>query len=154
MFSGPAQVWSYGASVVLPIFTGGGIAGQVQQAEAAQKEALLQYQKSIQVAFQEVEDSLVISQKARATLEAQARQVSTLATYARLARIRYENGYTSYIEVLDAERNLFDIQVAYTQTQNTLFASLVNLYKAMGGGWVDEADRLVQKQLAAATPRK
>jgi multidrug efflux system outer membrane protein len=154
LFSGPAKAWSFGASIALPIFTGGAIEGDVQQAEAVQKQALLQYQKAIQVAFQEVEDSLVTLQKARATLDAQARQVSTLATYARLARIRYENGYTSYIEVLDAERNLFDIQVAYTQTENTLFASLVNLYKAMGGGWVDEADRLVQKELAAAAPRK
>jgi multidrug efflux system outer membrane protein len=154
LFTGPAKAWSFGAAIALPIFTGGGIQGEVQQAEAVQKQALLQYQKSIQIAFQEVEDSLVFSQKSRATLEAQARQVNTLATYARLARIRYENGYTSYIEVLDAERNLFDIQVAYTQTQGALFASLVNLYKAMGGGWVDAADRLRQHELAAATPHK
>jgi multidrug efflux system outer membrane protein len=137
----------------MPIFTAGGIGGQVQQAEAVQRQALLQYQKAIQVAFQEVEDALVALQKSHVQLEAQGRQVKTLATYARLARIRYENGYTSYIEVLDAERQLFDTQVAYTQTQNTMFASLVNLYKTMGGGWVDQADGLVPKDAAHAAPR-
>jgi multidrug efflux system outer membrane protein len=153
LFSGATRTWSFGASAVMPIFTGGAIGGQVEQAEALQRQALLQYQKSIQVAFQEVEDSLVTLQKSRLQLEAQARQVTTLSTYARLARLRYENGYTSYIEVLDAERNLFDNQVAYTQTQNNMFAALVNLYKAMGGGWVDEADRMVPKDAAHTAPR-
>ncbi len=153
LFTGPAKVWSYGLAAAMPIFTAGGIGGQVRQAEAVQRQALLQYQKAIQVAFQEVEDALVALQKSHVQLDAQGRQVKTLATYARLARIRYENGYTSYIEVLDAERQLFDTQVAYTQTQNTMFASLVNLYKTMGGGWVDQADGLVPKDAAHAAPR-
>jgi multidrug efflux system outer membrane protein len=140
LFSGAAKTWSFGLAAAMPIFTGGAIAGQVQQAEALQQQALLQYQKAIQVAFQEVADGLVTHQKSREQLDAQGRQVGTLATYARLARLRYENGYTSYIEVLDAERTLFDAQLSYTQTQNALLASLVNLYKAMGGGWVALAD--------------
>lgn len=153
LFSGPARTWSFGASASVPIFTGGGIAGQVQQAEAFQQQALLQYQKSIQVAFQEVEDGLVSFQKSRAQLEAQARQVKTLTRYARLARIRYDNGYTSYIDVLDAERSLFNAEVSYTQTQSSMYASLVNLYKAMGGGWVAEADRMVPKDAEPAASR-
>jgi multidrug efflux system outer membrane protein len=147
LFSGPARAWSFGASASVPIFTAGAIAGQVQQAEALQKQALLQYQKAIQIAFQEVEDGLVSYQKSRAQLDAQRRQVGTLGSYARLARIRYDNGYTSYIEVLDAERNLFNAQVNYTQTQGSVYASLVNLYKAMGGGWVALADPLAQKDV-------
>lgn len=153
LFSGPARSWSFGAAASVPIFTGGGVAGQVQQAEALQQQALLQYQKAIQVAFQEVEDGLVSLQKSRVQLETQARQVNTLTTYARLARIRYENGYTSYIEVLDAERNLFNAQVSYTQTQGTVYTSLVNLYKAMGGGWVAEAERMVPKDSTQTTSR-
>lgn len=153
LFTGAAKTWSYGLGAAMPIFTAGGIGGQVQQAEALQREALLQYQKAIQVAFQEVDDALVALQKSRVQLAAQGRQVNTLGTYARLARIRYENGYTSYIEVLDAERNLFDTEVAYTQTQNAMFASLVNLYKAMGGGWVDKADKMVPKDAAHSAPR-
>jgi multidrug efflux system outer membrane protein len=153
LFSGPAKIWSFGAAASMPIFTAGGIAGQVQQAEAVQQQALLQYRRAIQVAFQEVEDALVTLQKSRVELEVQVSQVATLTTYARLSRIRYDNGYTSYIEVLDAERNLFAAQVSQTQTQNTVYASLVNLYRAMGGGWVTEADRMVPKDgpVAGAT---
>lgn len=152
LFNGASKTWSFGASASVPIFTGGNIAGQVQQAEAAQRQALLQYQKAIQVAFQEVEDALVSLQKSRAQLEAQGRQVNTLANSARLARVRYDNGYTSFIDVLDAERNLFNAQLSYTQTQNAVYASIVNLYKAMGGGWVTQAEKLTTPQ--ESTPAK
>ena len=76
-------------------------------------------------------------------LTVQGREVDALRTYSRLARLRYEGGYTSYIEVLDAERSLFNAQLSYTQAQSAVFTSMVNLYKAMGGGWVDTAERLV-----------
>jgi multidrug efflux system outer membrane protein len=59
-----------------------------------------------------------------------------------LAQLRFDNGYTSYLEVLDAQRTLFNVQLSYTQNQGVLFQALINLYKAMGGGWVTEADRL------------
>jgi multidrug efflux system outer membrane protein len=142
LFTGPARVWSYAGAVTLPIFTAGNIAGQVKQAEAQQQQALFSYQKAIQVAFQEVEDALVTLQKSRDALIVQGRQVDALRTYSRLARLRYEGGYTSYIEVLDAERSLFNAQLTYTQTQGTVFTSMVNLYKAMGGGWVTDAERM------------
>jgi multidrug efflux system outer membrane protein len=142
LFTGPARVWSYAGAVTLPIFTAGNIAGQVKQAEAQQQQALLEYQKAIQVAFQEVDDALVTLQKSRDALVVQGRQVDALRTYSRLARLRYEGGYTSYIEVLDAERSLFNAQLTYTQTQGTVFTSMVNLYKAMGGGWVSDAERM------------
>lgn len=142
LFSGPAKAWSYGLSAAAPIFTGGGIAGQVHQAEGLQQEALLSYQKAIQVAFQEVSDALLTQAKAREQLAFQERQVGTLRKYLELARLRYDEGYTSYIEVLDAERNLFDAEVAYTQTQSLVYVSLVNLYKAMGGGWVLQAEHM------------
>ncbi|WP_397453589.1 efflux transporter outer membrane subunit [Pseudomonas sp. NA-150] len=145
LFTGPAKVWSYAANVSLPIFTAGGIGGQVKQAEAQQQEALLQYQKSIQVAFQETEDALIGLQKNREQLVTQGRQVEALRTYAHLARLRFDGGYTSYIEVLDAERSLFNAELSYAQTEGTVYTSLVNLYKAMGGGWVVEADRMTAK---------
>ena len=68
--------------------------------------------------------------------------MAALRTYAGTARLRFDEGYTSYIEVLDAERSLFNVERSYTQTQAALLQSLVNLYKAMGGGWVTEADRM------------
>jgi multidrug efflux system outer membrane protein len=142
LFTGPAKIWSYGLGVSAPIFTGGGIAGQVKQAEAQQQEALLNYQKAIQVAFQEVSDALLTHAKARDQLAIQNQQLGTLRNYLDLARLRYDEGYTSYIEVLDAERNLFNAEVAQAQTQSVVYVSLVNLYKAMGGGWVLEAERM------------
>ena len=142
LFTGPARVWSYAGAVTLPIFTAGGISGQVKQAEAQQQQALFQYQKSIQVAFQEVADALVSLQKTREQLVVQGSQVDALRTYARLARLRFEGGYTSYIEVLDAERSLFNAQLSYAQTQGVVFTSAVSLYKAMGGGWVIDAEHM------------
>jgi outer membrane protein, multidrug efflux system len=142
LFTGPARVWSYAGAVTLPIFTAGSIGGQVKQAEAQQQQALFQYQKAIQVAFQEVADALVSLQKTREQLVVQGNQVDALRIYARLARLRFEGGYTSYIEVLDAERSLFNAQLSYAQTQGTVFTSTVSLYKAMGGGWVTGAERM------------
>jgi multidrug efflux system outer membrane protein len=69
-------------------------------------------------------------------------QVEALRDYARIARTRSDNGYTSYIEVLDAESSLFEAELSYSQTQAMLFTDLVGLYKVMGGGWVGGADRL------------
>ncbi len=142
LFTGPARIWTYAGSVAQPIFTAGSIRGQVQQAQAQQQQALVQYRKAIQVAFQEVEDALVTAQKSREQLVVQGRQVDALRSYSHFARLRYEAGYTSYIEVLDAERSLFNAELGYTQTQGLVFTAIVNLYKAMGGGWVVEADRM------------
>ncbi|MFL9892497.1 efflux transporter outer membrane subunit [Paraburkholderia sp. RL17-381-BIF-C] len=142
LFTGPARVWSFAGSLTQPIFTAGNISGQVRQAEARQQEALFAYEKTIQVAFQEVEDALISVQKTHEQLGSQGNQVEALRTYARLARLRYEGGYTSYIEVLDAERSLFNAQLGYTQTQGAVLTSYVSLYKALGGGWVLEAEKM------------
>ncbi|PRY08515.1 efflux transporter outer membrane subunit [Paraburkholderia sp. BL25I1N1] len=152
LFTGPARVWSFAGSVTQPIFTAGNISGQVRQAEARQQEALFAYEKAIQVAFQEVEDALISVQKTREQLAVLANQVEALHTYARLARLRYEGGYTSYIEVLDAERSLFNAQLSYTQTQGAELTSFVNLYKAMGGGWVLAAEKLSVPPAAPPAP--
>lgn len=142
LFDSQSKVWSYGAPITMPIFTAGAIAGQVQVAEAAQQEALFAYQKAIQEAFREVNDALVSQDRTREQLKAQRRQVEALQQYAATARLRYDNGYTSYIEVLDAERSLFNVQLQYTQTQQAEFQSMINLYLAMGGGWVSEAEKV------------
>jgi multidrug efflux system outer membrane protein len=145
LFSGPTSTWTYVTpSVVMPIFTAGAIAGQVKAAESVQQETLFRYQKVIQQAFREVDDALIDQNRSREQLAIQKEQVEALREYARLANLRYENGYTSYIEVLDAERSLFQGELLYAQTQGALFRALVNVYKAMGGGWVAEADRLVR----------
>nr|WP_298273371.1 efflux transporter outer membrane subunit [Geobacter sp.] len=142
LFSGPARTWSWAAPITQPVFTGGAIAGQVETAEAFREEALLRYRQAIQSAFRDVEDALVDQKRTREQLQAQARQVEALRAYARTARLRYDNGYTSYIEVLDAEQSLFTAELGYVQTQGGLFQALINLYKAMGGGWVVAAEKM------------
>ena len=148
LFTGPAQVWSWGGAAVAPIFTGGSLLGQFWASEAIQQQTLFNYQSTVQTAFREVNDALIDQRRTREQLEAQKRQVDSLKEYARIARLRYDNGYTSYIEVLDAERSLFSAELTYAQTQGVLFVALVNLYKSMGGGWVVEADKLTSPETA------
>jgi outer membrane protein, multidrug efflux system len=142
LFTGPAQMWSFGMPITVPIFTAGAISGQVRASEALQKQALIRYQQVIQQSFREVNNALLDQSKTRDQLQAHKRQVETARAYKRLARIKYENGYTSYLEVLDAERSLFRSQLAYVQTQAVLFRALVNLYKSMGGGWIVRAENV------------
>ena len=140
LFKESSKVWNWGGSVNLPIFTAGRTRGQVKAAESVRQQSLFNYQKSIQTAFREVEDALVDNLKSGEKLDAQMHQVSALRTYKNLALMRYENGYSSYLEVLDAERNLFSVELAYVQTRGNQFQALVNLYKAMGGGWITATD--------------
>ena len=142
LFTSSAGAWGFGVPITAPIFTAGAIAGQVKASEAVQQQLLFRYQQAIQSAFREVDDALVDQKLSREQLEAQGQQVGTLRQYARIARLRFDEGYTSYLEVLDAERSLFNAQLSYAQTQGVIFQSLVTVYKAMGGGWVVEADKM------------
>jgi multidrug efflux system outer membrane protein len=142
LFTTSSQAWSWAVPVTAPIFTAGAIRGQVKSAEALQQELVIRYQQVIQTAFREVDDSLVDQSQTKDQLEAIGRQTAALREYARLAQLRFDEGYTSYLEVLDANRSLFNAELNYAQTKATLFRSFVNLYKAMGGGWVTEADKM------------
>jgi multidrug efflux system outer membrane protein len=134
--------------VTAPIFTAGAIRGQVKTTEALQQELVIRYQQVIQTAFREVDDSLVDQKHTKDQLEALGRRTDALREYARLAQVRFDEGYTSYLEVLDSNRSLFDAELNYAQTKATLFRSFVNLYKAMGGGWVTEADKMTGGDVA------
>ena len=142
LFKGPSRIWQYSVPVSVPLFTAGRIAGSVREAEAIQQQALFAYQRAVQSGFREVNDALAGQVHTRRQLEAQRSQVDSLQKYAGIARLRYDNGYADYLAVLDAERSLFNVELSYTQTKSTLHLAVVNLYKAMGGGWVSEADRL------------
>jgi multidrug efflux system outer membrane protein len=141
LMSGPMKQWSYGAAVSMPIFTAGGLMGQLTGAEARQRAALAQYQGSIESGFREVADALVGSQKGRELADGRRQQVLDYGEYAHLARLRYEGGYSSYLEVLNAEDRLFSSEINHSQAQAGALIAIVNLYKALGGGW----------QVAAAT---
>jgi multidrug efflux system outer membrane protein len=134
-----ANVWSFGGSALGPIFTGGRISAEVRASEAVERQALTGYLQTVQGAFREVDDSLVSVQKAREELVVEGRRVAALADYARLAKLRYDEGYTSYIDVLDAQSKLFAAQLQYVSIQGDVYGSLVSTYKAMGGGWIIEA---------------
>ena len=140
LFTSAARTWSFGVPVDVPLFTAGRIGGEVKAAEALQQQALYSYLQVIQNAFREMEDALIDRAKLGQRLDALGRQIKALKNYARLARMRYNEGYTSYLEVLDAERSLFNVELSYTVGQNNLFRSLIDIYKSMGGGWVTKAE--------------
>ena len=147
LFKGPAKVWQYNVPITMPIFTAGKIASGVRVAEAVQQQALIGYQQAVQNAFRDVNDALADQAQTSKQLADQKSQVDSLRQYAGIARLRYDNGYTDFLTVLDAERSLFNAELAYTQTQGTLHLAMINLYKSMGGGWIREAE----KQIMPAT---
>jgi multidrug efflux system outer membrane protein len=140
-----SKTGAIGAGVTLPIFNAGRIRNQVAQTEAFQREALSNYEKSILVGFQEVENALIDRTKFSQAREVQARNVAALQRFRDLAALRYKEGATIYLEVANAEQSLFNAQLAYVATQSQLFESYANLYKAMGGGWVAQVEELAAK---------
>ncbi len=142
LFTGPTRVWTYAGQIVGPIFTFGSISGQVAQSEAAQNAALLGYELSIQNAFADVDNALVANLKLKDQLAAQERLVAALKDYARLAKLQYDGGYAPYSTVLQAEQSLFPAELTLASVRASVFGSAANIYKAMGGGWVAEADML------------
>jgi multidrug efflux system outer membrane protein len=152
LFSGPARVWSYAGAFAGPIFTGGLISGQVAQAEAGQQAALVNYQAVIQSAFADVENALVGREKIAHQVDAEARRVKALAEYARLAQLKYDGGYTDYLTVLNAQQQLFPAEINYAQNLGQKYNALVNIYKSMGGGWVDRADALASQPAPDGSP--
>lgn len=127
-----------------PIFTFGGIEGQVKSAEAAQREALAFYQQVVLNAFRETNDALVGVEKRREEYDALAKRTIALRTYARLSRARYEGGASGYLEVLYAENELFAAELTAVASLAQRHAELISLYKALGGGWVDAADPMTK----------
>ena len=126
------------------LVTAGAIAGQVKQAEAERKAALLSYENAIQSAFRDVEDSLSSHSELVDQIQAQDRLVKALREYARLARMLYDGGYTQYLTVLYAEAQLFPAELNYAQFYGSTLTSFVSIYQAMGGGWVNEAAKLTR----------
>ena len=135
LFTGPARDWNFTPSVTLPLFNAGRIRNGVRLTEAQKQEALAGYEKSIQTAFREVSDALVNYHR---TAEQRAQQellVKALQDSVRLSNLRYTGGLDSYLQVLDAERNLFQGNLALARLKRDELVSIVSLYRALGGGW-------------------
>ncbi len=135
LFTGPARVWNFSPSLTAPIFNAGRIRSGVKYSEAVQREALVEYEKAIQTAFREVSDSLISLSKTREQREEQQKLVAALRDADRLSNLRYRGGLDSYLQVLDAQRNLFQGELSLTQLRYLELNAVVQLYRALGGGW-------------------
>jgi outer membrane protein, multidrug efflux system len=135
LMSSQVGVWSYGAQLSQPIFTGGALRGNLHLAESQHEQALIAYKESIQHAFGDVSDALIGYQKSHEVRIRQEVTVSDLAESVRLSNMRYTGGTTTYLEVLDGQRSLFEAELVLAQARGNEFQSLVQLYKSLGGGW-------------------
>ena len=135
LFTGPSRAWTFVPQITQPLFTGGRLKSDVKFAKAQQQLALIQYQQTVQNAFREVSDALVQHRKFKQIRIQQGLLVETLRDRSRLAYARYEGGVATLLDALDAERELFNAELSLTQTKRNELLSLVQLYKALGGGW-------------------
>jgi multidrug efflux system outer membrane protein len=131
----PVKIWNVGASVLAPIFSGGRLEAQVGAATAQRDQAAFAYRGSVLNAFNEVENALSgVQQYAAQVARVQARR-EILMRSLEYAHDRYRGGYSSFLEELDAQRNLFNTELAAIQVQESRLNNLVRLYQALGGGW-------------------
>jgi multidrug efflux system outer membrane protein len=135
---GPQGLFAIGPSLTLPIFNSGRVAAGVSAAEARTQSALAQYEQVILQAFRDVSDSLIEARKRRESRVAQELLVAATEDTTRLANIRYLGGVSSYLEVLDSERQMFDAQISLVRSYRDERLAVVRLYKSVGGGWQDE----------------
>jgi len=140
LFEGPLGTWSVSPSLTQPIFNAGRITSGVRAAKATRDEAIAVYQQAIQQAFREVSDALIAVAKTREYRAQQEALTATLADATRLSALRYQGGVTSYLEVLDSERQYFEAELALAQARRDELLSLVTLYRALGGGWTTPAE--------------
>ena len=134
LFTGPARMASIGPSALIPIFHGGLRSG-VRLTEAQRREALITYQKTIYTGLREVSDAFVVHDRTREQRLEEEKLVTALSESVRLSTLRYQGGLDSYLQVLDAERNLFAAQLTLAQLRLQELQSVVQLYRALGGGW-------------------
>jgi len=135
MFMGPSAVWNFTPQVTQPIFTAGRIKSEVRLSQALRDGALIQYEKAIQTAFTEVSDTLIAHQRVREGRVQQELLVAALQDRTRLAYVRYRGGVDTLLNALDSDRDLFQAELALSQIRLNELNSVVQLYKALGGGW-------------------
>jgi len=150
LFTGPARMWQFGPAVTIPFFTGGRLTAEYRLAKARFDEALSVYQRTVQGAFREVSDALIAYQRNQECYAKQLDLTQANRDATKLANIRYEGGVTSYLEVLYNEQQLFDSEFLLAQARRNELLSVVQLYRALGGGWQVPADK--QTQMSAKQP--
>jgi outer membrane protein, multidrug efflux system len=135
LMSSQLGIWSYGANVSQPIFTGGALRGNLHIAESQHQQALLAYRQAIQHAFGDVSDALIGYEKSHQVRVRQEDSVADLVESVRLSNMRYRGGTTTYLEVLDGQRSLFSAELTLASARGAEYQSLVQLYRSLGGGW-------------------
>ena len=128
-------IWSYGGHVSQPIFTGGALRGNLRLGKSENQQALIAYQQTIKRAFGDVSDALIGYEKLHEVRMRQQDTVSDLEETVRISTLRYKGGTTTYLEVLDGQRSLYGAQLTLASARGDEYRSLVQLYKALGGGW-------------------
>jgi multidrug efflux system outer membrane protein len=150
LFSGPSSIWNIGPTLTLPIFTGGYNYSVLQATHAQQEQALVLYQFTVRQAFREVSDGLVAHAKFKEFRQEQEALVKSYYDYATTAQKRFKGGLESFLTVLDANRQLFTAELDLATVQRDQLLTLVQLYKALGGGW--ESSRIPPDLAAPAVP--
>jgi multidrug efflux system outer membrane protein len=135
LFNGPHSAWSFVPQVSQPIFTAGRLKSGVKFAEAQRDSALIQYEKTIQTAFTDVSNALIAHQRVRESRLKQEALVATLQDRTRLAYVRYRGGVDTQLNALDSDRDLFQARLSLAEIRLNELLSVVQLYKALGGGW-------------------
>ena len=154
MVPGVAFTQFAGASIAGPLLNATSLGFQVKVAEARTKQAASQYEKTIVTAFKEVEDALIAIQKSREQRTAQETQVAALQSALNLADLRYKGGRGTYLDVLTAQRSLYDAELSLARTRRTQLVSVVQLYKALGGGWSPSATPVAEQPPSGLQARK
>jgi multidrug efflux system outer membrane protein len=135
LFSGPRRFWSFVPQITQPIFTAGRLGSQVELAEAQERSALAQYEGAIQGAFRDVSDALIQYQKVREIRTQRELLVTSLRDRTRLAYLRFRGGVDTMLNALNSDQDLFNAELSLAQAQRDEMLSLVQVYKALGGGW-------------------
>lgn len=150
LFTGAAKTWQFGPAVTLPLFTGGRLRGNLKLAQARFEESVARYQQTVQGAFREVSDGLIAYQRTREFHQKQQERTQAHRDATELANVRYEGGVTSYLEVLYNEQELFNAELGLAQAKRNELLSVIQLYRALGGGWTEPA----AQQTASTTTTK
>jgi len=135
LFTGPAGLWNFGASLTQPIFEAGRIKSNVRFTEAQREQFVLAYQQTIQGAFRDVSNALVAYRKNREFRIQQEQLLNSARDAARLSEVRFKAGTTDYLEVLTNETNSFTAELGLAQAEGNELIALVQIYQALGGGW-------------------
>lgn len=138
LLDNPLQLWSIGGSILAPLLNRQALNAQVDISQSQRNQALYRYEKVVRNAFAEVNDSLDAITRYREQLQELLAQQEVAQETLRIARNRYRNGYSSYLDELDAQRTLFSVQTSVVQAKNNLLLAQIDLYKALGGGWSDK----------------